>query len=140
MFKRILVAVDVSESDLTTLVIAAAAELAKAANADVRLVDVRFMVATAVEYLPKNFFDEEQRRTLAELERLARVIDLQSALISVSSPMGTVYEAVLAEAASFDADLIVVGPHRPSMSAFLLGSNAAQIVRHAKCSVLVVRR
>jgi nucleotide-binding universal stress UspA family protein len=33
----------------------------------------------------------------------------------------------------------VIGSHRPSMAIYLIGSNAARIVRHAKCSVLVVR-
>ena len=37
------------------------------------------------------------------------------------------------------ADLVVVGSHRPTMATYLLGSNASTIVRHAKCSVLVVR-
>ena len=36
-------------------------------------------------------------------------------------------------------DLIVVGSHRPAMATYLLGSNASTIVRHAPCSVLVVR-
>ena len=53
--------------------------------------------------------------------------------------MGSVYHDVLAEADRLKADLIVVGSHRPSMATYLLGSNAATIVRHARCSVLVVR-
>ena len=48
--------------------------------------------------------------------------------------------ARLAEAEDWGADLIVVGSHRPTMATYLLGSNAKTIVRHAKCSVLVVRR
>ena len=36
-------------------------------------------------------------------------------------------------------DLIVVGTHKPELKDFLLGPNAAQIVRHATCSVWVVR-
>ena len=43
------------------------------------------------------------------------------------------------DAAEWRADLIVVGSHRPVMSDYLLGSNAKTIVRHAQCSVLVVR-
>jgi nucleotide-binding universal stress UspA family protein len=53
--------------------------------------------------------------------------------------MGSDYNEVLKEADRMAADLIVVGSHRPTMSTYLLGSNAAAIVRHAKCSVLVVR-
>ena len=36
-------------------------------------------------------------------------------------------------------DLIVMRSHRPKFSTYLLGSNAAHIVRHAPCSVFVVR-
>jgi nucleotide-binding universal stress UspA family protein len=37
------------------------------------------------------------------------------------------------------ADLIVIGSHHPNWSTYLIGSNATKIVRHALCSVLVVR-
>jgi nucleotide-binding universal stress UspA family protein len=53
--------------------------------------------------------------------------------------LGSVYHEVLDEADKAAADLIVIGSHRPSMSTYLLGSNATTVVRHAKVSVLVVR-
>ncbi|MDH3475684.1 MAG: universal stress protein [Rhodospirillales bacterium] len=37
------------------------------------------------------------------------------------------------------ADLIITGSHKPNVSDYLLGSNAARVVRHASCSVFVVR-
>jgi len=37
------------------------------------------------------------------------------------------------------ADCIVVGSHRPDLKDFFLGSTAARIVRHAPCSVHVLR-
>ena len=52
---------------------------------------------------------------------------------------GGIYHELLREACQWGADLIVVGSHRPVMSDYLLGSNAKTIVRHAQCSVLVVR-
>jgi nucleotide-binding universal stress UspA family protein len=36
-------------------------------------------------------------------------------------------------------DLIVMNAHRPDLRDYLIGSNASQVVRHASCSVLVVR-
>ena len=53
--------------------------------------------------------------------------------------LGSVYNEVLDEAEKTGADLVVIGSHRPTMATYLLGSNASTIVRHAKCSVLVVR-
>ena len=36
-------------------------------------------------------------------------------------------------------DLIIVASHRPGLQDYFLGSTAAKVVRHAKCSVLVIR-
>nr|MBC8445409.1 universal stress protein [Rhodospirillaceae bacterium] len=52
---------------------------------------------------------------------------------------GSVYSAILKTAKKMNSDLIIIGSHRPTMGDFLLGPNAARVVRHAECSVLVVR-
>jgi nucleotide-binding universal stress UspA family protein len=49
--------------------------------------------------------------------------------------------AILEAAAHWPADLIVVGSHgRSGLDRFLLGSVSDHVVRHAKCSVEVVRQ
>ena len=52
---------------------------------------------------------------------------------------GTPKDHILQLADDIDADVIILASHRPSMSTYLPGSNAAAVIRHAKCSVLVVR-
>jgi len=52
---------------------------------------------------------------------------------------GGASDEVLAEARFWGADLIIIGSHNPSIRTHLLGSNAEKIVRHANCSVMVVR-
>ena len=52
---------------------------------------------------------------------------------------GTIYDEILAVADEIGADLIVMASHRPALRDYLLGPNAARVVRHAKQSVLVVR-
>ncbi|SHL26145.1 Nucleotide-binding universal stress protein, UspA family [Roseovarius marisflavi] len=42
-------------------------------------------------------------------------------------------------AREWGADCIVIGSHKPGISDFLLGSTAARVVRHAPCSVHVLR-
>ena len=59
--------------------------------------------------------------------------------VSQSVRQGTVYREILAEADAVGADLIVMGSHRPELKDYLLGPNAARVVRHAQTSVLVVR-
>lgn len=52
---------------------------------------------------------------------------------------GTVYDEILRAARRLAVDVIVIGAHRPALADYLLGPNAARVVRHADCSVYVVR-
>ena len=52
---------------------------------------------------------------------------------------GTVYEVILEIADKIKADVVVLAAHRPELKDYLLGPNAARVVRHAACSVMVVR-
>ncbi|OOV87083.1 universal stress protein [Oceanospirillum linum] len=52
---------------------------------------------------------------------------------------GVVYDTVLEEADKMKPEVIIVAAGRPGFSSYLLGSNAEKIVRHANCSVFVVR-
>ena len=52
---------------------------------------------------------------------------------------GRSYSKVVDAAEQLKADLIVVAAHKAGMADFLLGMTAARVVRHAGCSVMVVR-
>ena len=52
---------------------------------------------------------------------------------------GTIYDEILRAADKLAVDLIVMASHRPELSDYLLGPNAARVVRHARQSVYVVR-
>lgn len=52
---------------------------------------------------------------------------------------GTVYKEILCCVQDIGADLVVMSSHRPEVADYLLGPNAARVVRHASCSVWVVR-
>jgi nucleotide-binding universal stress UspA family protein len=52
---------------------------------------------------------------------------------------GSIYSEILSVAREQQVDLIVMASHRPEMKDYLIGTNAARVVRHAACSVLVVR-
>jgi nucleotide-binding universal stress UspA family protein len=140
MFKSILVPVDIAEVDVAKPGFDEAVELAKLSGAALRLIHVRSPVPYAMnEYIPAEYYDSDEKSVLKALEDLAAKLDLPKGRVTVVSPFGSVYDEVLKEAARMKADLIVVGSHRPNWSTYLIGSNAANIVRHAKCSVLVMR-
>lgn len=52
---------------------------------------------------------------------------------------GTAYEEILKVAERIGATQIVMGAHRPSLSDYLIGPTTARVVRHANCSVNVLR-
>ncbi len=52
---------------------------------------------------------------------------------------GTIYKSIIDVAEDVGTDLIIVGSHRPELKDYLLGPNAARVVRHSFKSVLVVR-
>jgi len=142
MYKKILVAVDISEADVTQLALEAAVALAKVEqDAQLRLINVQPLVPVAfIDYIPPNFDEEMREATEKDLNALRAKISYPAERISSIVRFGAVYPEVLAEAEEWGADLVVVGSHRPTMATYLLGSNAKTIVRHAKCSVLVVRK
>ena len=45
---------------------------------------------------------------------------------------GTIYQEILNAAKSVNADLIVIASHRPEFKDYLIGPNAARVVRHAR--------
>ncbi len=140
MYKRIILAVDLAEPASEPKGLRQALELAKAGGGELRLVNVQPVIpATFMEYVPADFDAEQEKRAKETLDAILAEIDLPAERKSVAARAGGIYHELLQEATDWGADLIVVGSHRPVMSDYLLGSNAKTIVRHAQCSVLVVR-
>jgi universal stress protein F len=140
MFRRILLAVDLADEAETPRGLPEALELVTAGGGELRLVNVQpLLPATFMEYVPADFDTEQERRAQEALQAIAAKVPLPKERLSIVAASGGVYHELLRVASEWEADLIVVGSHRPVMSDYLLGSNAKTIVRHAECSVLVVR-
>jgi nucleotide-binding universal stress UspA family protein len=137
-FKRVLVALDLStEGSVRTLDVAA--KLVVLGGGEARLVYVRYMIDLALNYVPQRVLQDEEASAVERLRQMAAAAGLPEDRVSVVCPVGRAYPEIIAAAQAFEADLIVVGPHRASMAGMLLGSDAAGVVRHAPTSVLVVR-
>lgn len=52
---------------------------------------------------------------------------------------GNTYEQILKTIDELNVSLVVMGAHRPNYQDYLLGPNAARVVRHSSCSVYVMR-
>ena len=57
----------------------------------------------------------------------------------VATSVGRPHHKILELADKQNVDLIVMASHQPGLADYLLGSVAASVVRHAKCSVHVMR-
>ncbi|SUC46262.1 Universal stress protein F [Providencia stuartii] len=145
MYKTILVPIDVSEDALTDLVIPHVNAIQKLNDAEVHFLAVTAPISNYLRYggtiLPSDFPDEEKQAEviLDELKEKVKRFSIPENKIHVTSSVGSVKDEILAIAEEINADLILTGSRHPSMSTYLLGSNAASVVRYAKTSVLVVR-
>ncbi|MGL4324114.1 MAG: universal stress protein [Beijerinckiaceae bacterium] len=140
MFKSIVVPVDIGEVSIAQPAIQKAVTLAKMSGGKIHFVYVRpLMPMTFMEFVPDTFDAEQKAEAEKKLKELAAETGLPADQVTTHVRHGGTYPEVIAEAKVTNADVIVVGSHRPAMSTYLLGSNAAAIVRHAKCSVLVIR-
>lgn len=66
--------------------------------------------------------------------RVAETPDVEPVMLQ-----GNPGQALTTYAKKIGADCIIVGSHRPGLSDFFLGSTASRVVRHAPCSVYVIR-
>jgi nucleotide-binding universal stress UspA family protein len=87
---------------------------------------------------------EAARATLAEAERMAddvvRVLREAGRTAEADVREGDPADAIIAAAQDAGADLIVLGTHgRTGLARLRMGSVASSVVRHAPCSVLVMR-
>jgi nucleotide-binding universal stress UspA family protein len=142
MYKTILVPIDLADPDLAKPAVAAALMMAQA-HGTIRLLNVLPLTPVMLaEYVPPDF-EAQQRRTAEDaLAIVARETGLAPARVSAVVRQGGIYQEILEEAGSIDADLIVMSSHRPQRHAvrtYFLGSSAGHVVRYARCSVLVVR-
>ena len=88
-----------------------------------------------------SYFDEDvvDEGRKAVIETLAQALESEGLAAKQHVLSGTVYDRVIGLASKLDADLIVIGAHQPELRDYLLGSNAARVVRHSNRSVLVIR-
>jgi nucleotide-binding universal stress UspA family protein len=89
----------------------------------------------AVE-LPSGITANQKDESIRRLEDLSRREELKAAIdVRIGQPAS----AILAAADEHGSDIIVIASHRPGFQDYLIGSTAARVVRHCKCSVLVIR-
>lgn len=136
MYKTILVPIDLAHPEKGKPMIKVARQTGEK-DARIMLVNVVESVSLFVaELLPEGALENAREHAAEELKAIANAAGIKPDYMVRS---GSAHTAILDVAQAHEVDLIIVGSHKPGMQDYLLGSTAARIVRHAKCSVLIGR-
>jgi nucleotide-binding universal stress UspA family protein len=141
MYANILCPVDLSDQHSWEKALPTAVELAKTFGATLHVMTVvpSFGLPMIGQFFPEGFEARMRAEAGKHLEEFCAARLPQDLPAHRIVAEGKIYQEILRAAASIEADLIVMGSHRPELSDYLLGPNAARVVRHAPCSVMVVR-
>ena len=141
--QNIVALVDLDDESSWRSVLPMAIDYAKHAGARLHVLTVvpdgMYKMTVVAQLLPEDY---ERRLGDDAKKRLATLLEGHAAdgvQLEQAVRFGSVYKEALRFARDIDADLIVVGAHKPELTDYVLGPNAGQIVRHATCSVWVVR-
>ena len=141
MLKTILVPVDTTEESSWQGVLPLAVEQARRFGATLHVTTVVEHVDIDLPDLPSLGELSHRRRqgAAAALEAIARAHIPDDVTHQRHAAVGNVHREILGIAEQIGADLIMMASHRPALKTYLIGTHAARVVRHAKCSVYVVR-
>jgi nucleotide-binding universal stress UspA family protein len=141
MYKSILVPIDITQPTSWEQGLPVAIQLCQTFGAKLHLLTVieriRPEVAAA---LPDDFHEGFVGTAKEKLVEIAKELVPTALTPEVSAVVGTAYQEIIAAIGKFDVDLVVMASHRPELMDYLIGPNAARVVRHAPCSVMVVRQ
>mgnify|MGYP001547670358 FL=1 len=138
MFERILLPLDLDEPSSWAKALPVALGLCRKHGSHLTLGTVisDWDAARDVQWSPLGY-----RRMIRDAEfRLRRIGEsCGSVEHDVKVAGGAVGPTIVDLAGTIEADLIVLASHRPGPKDYLIGAHALHVVRHATCSVFVVR-
>jgi len=141
MYKEIVFPVDVSDEGSWKAALPQTLELVR--NFDAKLHVMTVVPEFGMSIVSQYFADDAEEKMLKDaqeaLHRFVREHIPDDIEVQHIVAQGTVYRSIIQIAREVSADLIVIAAHRPELKDYLLGPNAAKVVRHSDISVLVVR-
>jgi nucleotide-binding universal stress UspA family protein len=141
MYRTILVTIDLDAESSWRQALPVAVEMSQifGSRLDALTVLPEFGSGVVGSFFPPDFEAKATAEAKARLETLIKENVPSNIEVTCHIGQGTIYEVILDKAREIGADLIVMTSHRPELKDYLLGPNAARVVRHADISVLVVR-
>lgn len=141
MTRHILCAVDLTHRADAMALVAEAGRLAQLENAALSVVTALpdYGSSFVGSFFKDGTLKEAAGAAKAALRAIADEALPQHSEVQCIVEIGVAYEEILDAAEKCEADLIMVGAHKPDLASRILGPNAARVVRNAGISVLVVR-
>lgn len=141
MYKDILFPVDITEEGSWKDSLPVVLEYVNAFSARLHVVTVISdgSMSLVQQYFPKGSVEKMVEQSNNALHEFVKAHIPGNVKVQHIVAKGSVYECIIKTANEIDADLIVMSAHRPELKDYLLGPNAAKVVRHSSRSVLVVR-
>lgn len=143
MFNEILVPIDLEEESSWRKAVPVAVEMCRKFGKKIHLVTVlpTYGLALVGGFFPKDFEKKAFAAVEEKLAAFAKEHVPDDVTVDCIVKQGTIYEEVVNTRAKLGdvCDLIVMASHRPKLEDYLLGPNAARVLRHSKVTVLVVR-
>lgn len=135
MYKNILVPIAFDEEHDPAGAIATAEYLVDEGGHITLLHVMDSVPAYVASQIPQSVREEARKRVFEKMQE--KLQDLPNSTVQVVD--GHAGTTILEFAEDKQIDLIVIRSHRPALEDYFLGSTAARVVRHASCSVHVIR-
>ncbi|MCF6321294.1 MAG: universal stress protein [Rhizobiaceae bacterium] len=141
MTKSILLPIDLNQESSWKQALPVALKMAKADDAKLHVLCVipDYGMAVVGSFFPSDYASSAMADTEKSLTEFVKNNIPAEINAESHAQHGTIYKEILSAADDLKCDLIVMASHRPETKDYLLGPNAARVVRHAKQSVFVVR-
>jgi len=139
-FNNILATIDLGDPDSSHRVIQGALELLDEGDTlNVVCIVPELNIGVVGSFFPAGYEEKALEHTKKALHEFTAKYVPKGTVVQHIISHGNVYEEIIEAANQVGADVIVIGSHRPKLRDYLLGPNAARVVRHATQSVVVVR-
>jgi universal stress protein F len=138
MYKNVLVPIDLEHKDQAGTMIRTALGIADDSTKLTLLFVMPEMPAVVGLHLPEGSIENAREDAEEQLKELAKASGVPQAT-RFATAIGRPHHKILEVAERESTDLIVIASHQPGIADYLLGSVATSVVRHAKCSVHVIR-
>lgn len=136
MYKTIILPIDLAHEERTAPMLEAAQKLAGEGSKIVFVNIVEEVPSHMAPEFPSDILEKAKNHARDSLKGLAATTGVET---EIEVKRGKAPSGILDIADKKGADLIVIASHKPGWGDFLLGSTAARVVRHAQCSVHVIR-